>query len=107
MTKRWLVALFLISGCTFALAASRAAEPRQPGPLAGTVTGPDGRPVAGVPLWAVISSDQWSRDRPLSAVSGPGRFQRKVYWIVEVPAGSAPTELDLDLATAKPVPEQP
>jgi protocatechuate 3,4-dioxygenase beta subunit len=36
-----------------------------------------------------------------------GAFLRKVRWSVDIPAGSTEMELELDLASAKPIPEEP
>lgn len=67
MTTGWLVLLFLLSP-----EVSQAAEPTgvKPGTLTGRITDTDGRPVAGVPLWAVTSSEQIEADLPSSTCSG-------------------------------------
>lgn len=85
MTKRWLVALFLMPGCIFAPVSSPAAELRRPpGTLTGTVTDLEGRPLAGIPLWAVATSSPQKEDPPPSAFSGPdGSFA-----ISSLPAGT-------------------
>lgn len=60
----WLVLLFLLAPDI-----SQAME--LPGALTGKVTDPDGRPVAGVPLWAISVAGQIGSDLPPSAFSGP------------------------------------
>jgi hypothetical protein len=72
MRKRWIVLLWLFPLVAGAVQGAETAGGVTPFTLTGTVTDPEGRPVAGLSLWTVALAEQrGKRDLPPSAVSGP------------------------------------
>ncbi|HSN85179.1 MAG TPA: carboxypeptidase-like regulatory domain-containing protein [Thermoanaerobaculia bacterium] len=72
MRKRWVVLLWLLPLVAGAVQGAETAGGVTPFTLTGTVTDPEGRPVAGLSLWTVALAEQRGKHDLLpSAVSGP------------------------------------